>query len=273
MYRLTRIQTPAKIFIIAISSLVIVFIAGVSYLSFTQNSVFDQLYYFISDYTETEETIEEDISYITQQVEDENLDEGATKTQQEGVVGRRRITYRVLRDKSGREIKRTIISDEIITTPTDEIIAKGAKKPEEPEPEESSSSISYSYDSGGYAYYGGGSSSYSGNSDGGYSGGGGQQAQPQQESTPAQTSSIHYCTTPHPAPNGKYYERLYLKQDKPCGQTGTQWDNHYIEVSESEYYSHDFKWDYGGMYGIYEIRTENCGTWNPEHSYGSCKIY
>ena len=247
-----RIQTPVKVFIISLSTLVIIFIAGATYLSVAQNSVFESIYYFISGYTETEETVEQEISYGTQETNDDNLEEGASRTKQEGIVGKRRITYRVLRDKNGKEIKRTVISSEIVTTPTDKIIAKGTKKPEEPEPEESSDfSYDYTYDNGGGTYYGGGGQSYSGNTGSNSGGGSGQQSQPEPQPEPQQPTapSVHYCTNSY---QQSVSGGVYVKTPYPCGQLPGKWGSYDTEISESEYYSYDTCWH--GIGGVDEAR-------------------
>ncbi len=94
--------------------------------------------------TITEEVVEEEeIEYETTYEDSSSLKKGDTSVKQEGVNGKKEVTYEVTY-VNGEEVSREAVSENVIVEPVDEIILNGTKTETK-----SSSSSSHSTDDGG----------------------------------------------------------------------------------------------------------------------------
>src|SRR5699024_6805535 len=76
----------------------------------------------VTEYKEEQET--EEIPYETEEIDDPSLDPGETVVEQEGLIGKKLITYKVTY-VNGEEVEREIVSEEIVDEPVAEIIRIG----------------------------------------------------------------------------------------------------------------------------------------------------
>lgn len=72
------------------------------------------------------ETINEEIPFDTENRENSSLDKGVTQLAQQGEVGTKELSYKIV-TKDGEEISREQVSEQIIKTPVNEIIDVGTK--------------------------------------------------------------------------------------------------------------------------------------------------
>ena len=80
--------------------------------------------------TEKTETKTESIAYETKKEYSDSMYEGESETKQSGAAGEKSVTYRVVL-ADGKEESRTVVSEEIVKDPVDEIIVYGtASQPE-----------------------------------------------------------------------------------------------------------------------------------------------
>ena len=256
MRKIAQLEKSTKIFILIMMAATLLSVIAIAVLDITNNFRSDLMANFFTGDTESEISVEEAISYERREIEDEKIDKGVTEIRQKGIEGKKRVIFRVTKDRDGNEINRSFVREEIISNPEDEIIAIGTR------PDISSATYDGSI-TGSYTFVVPLDNSTSGvNPSGGESSPGGQGG-----------VSTHYCTTPRPGWDGRNHRRFYLKTNVPCGTTGTPWDNHNIEVTSNEYYSHDLYSSYHNPGDpIEEIRDEKCGS-----DYSSpdpfCKIY
>lgn len=79
-----------------------------------------------------EVTIEEEIPFSEETIRDFNLASGSTEVRQLGEVGTKRVTYNVLY-VDNEEVSREVISEEVVRSPVNRVVAIGAKKSIPPE--------------------------------------------------------------------------------------------------------------------------------------------
>ncbi|MBR3319617.1 G5 domain-containing protein [Candidatus Saccharibacteria bacterium] len=250
MHRLTKLKKPTKIFIIIMLIITIGLICLAAYSEVSDYKLGEAMSRFFTGDTESEISVDEVIPYKKQEVKDENLNEGTSEIRQEGKDGKKKIIFRVTKDKDGNEINRNYIGEEVIDEAVDEIVAIGTKVPA---PANNNYSQSGWSNSGGtQSYSNSGNSQPSGNSPQSSS----NNSQPSDNKPsssnqgPSATSEIHYCTNPNLT--NEYYttkqndhrycvhmKHYYIKTNYQCGQTGSYWDRYNIEVSSDEYYSYD----------------------------------
>ncbi|WP_078556366.1 M23 family metallopeptidase [Bacillus alkalicellulosilyticus] len=72
-------------------------------------------------------TKEEEIPYQTETKEDSSMWKGETKIEQEGKVGKRIVSYEVVKE-NGKTLKREVSSEEVVEEPQSKIIIKGTKE-------------------------------------------------------------------------------------------------------------------------------------------------
>ncbi|MBR3319615.1 G5 domain-containing protein [Candidatus Saccharibacteria bacterium] len=223
----SHLKKPAKVFIIIMVFVVLLFLAGIIYLEVTDSLSFESIsHYFVGD-TESEITVDEEIPYEKQEIKDSNLDEGVTEIRQEGKKGKKTITFRVTKDKDGNEINRVYVGEKVAAEAVDEIIAIGTRAP---------------------------ATANSNDNQGGQSGANSQQqasnSTSTQPTTPAtnqnsqqQTNNNsqpnnngpHYCTSPYQIEQGD--EGWYVKVNIPCSEMYGKWSAYTVEVAEADYYS------------------------------------
>lgn len=68
----------------------------------------------------------EDVAPATQTIYDANLEVGKSQTKREGVAGRKQVTYLVEKE-NGKEVKRTVLNEQVLTAPIDAIVIRGSK--------------------------------------------------------------------------------------------------------------------------------------------------
>lgn len=68
----------------------------------------------------------EDVRPATQTIYDANLEVGKAQTKREGVAGRKQVTYLVEKE-NGKEVKRTVLNEQVLTAPIDAIVIRGSK--------------------------------------------------------------------------------------------------------------------------------------------------
>lgn len=227
MYRLSHLKKSAKVFICIMMFVLFLFLAGVFYLEVTDNFALESMsHYFVGD-TESEITVDEVISYNRQEIEDENLDEGITETRQAGKDGKKIITFRVTKDKDGKEINRAYIGEEVIAEAVDEIVAIGARVPETTNRNQSQESrldtdTSQKVDNSINIQPSAPSTDHVSQ----------QQAYNDPQSN---NDGPHYCTSPYQLERGD--EGWYVKVNIPCSEMSGKWSPYTVEVTETDYYS------------------------------------
>lgn len=243
MEHFSRIQEPTKKYIIILSILILILYLFSLYLLITNSPIINNVHLIISGYSEVEEVEEKETNYYSRKIKDNTTDEGNTRIVQKGVNGKERIKYKVLRNKKGIEIKRELISKQIVAVAKDEIIIIGSKKPNN-----SSNSTNTSKPN--------------------------QTPSKEKSSNPAsknpqpQTSKAekyYYCTTQGGAEKGNtYYFRYFVKQKgADCGVRVTNafsYGRFDAKATEEEFYSHEVFSKSGRIGdGIVEIRIQKCG--------------
>ncbi len=68
----------------------------------------------------------EDVAPATQTIYDANLEVGKSQTKREGVAGRKQVTY-LIEKENGKEVKRTVLNEQVLTAPIDAIVIRGSK--------------------------------------------------------------------------------------------------------------------------------------------------
>lgn len=68
----------------------------------------------------------EDVAPATQTIYDANLEVGKSQTKREGVRGRKQVTY-LIEKENGKEVKRTVLNEQVLTAPIDAIVIRGSK--------------------------------------------------------------------------------------------------------------------------------------------------
>lgn len=96
-----------------------------------------------------EEVVKEDISFGTKVEYSDSMDSGTSKVTRAGEKGQKEITYRITY-VDGKESGRTVIKEEVIKQPVDQIITKGTKKSGK---EIVSKEKIYDCDGSGHGYY------------------------------------------------------------------------------------------------------------------------
>ncbi|GIM29030.1 hypothetical protein CPJCM30710_16960 [Clostridium polyendosporum] len=69
-------------------------------------------------------TENQDLDFDTIVKNDDNLDSSVSKTIQEGILGEKEVTYKILYE-NGKEVEKNVISEKVIKEPTTKIVAKG----------------------------------------------------------------------------------------------------------------------------------------------------
>ena len=234
MHWLFSIQKSAKIIVSVFLIIVLFVITAFFYLIQAGLLQFDSVYNASMGYTEDIVETEVEINFYTREIEDDKLDEGTSETQQEGLVGKKKRTYRVLKNKDGYEISREIIAEEVIAPAEDRVVIIGTKKTE---------------------------TNIENNSDAHIAPNANNSPNSQQYNAPVpsqQNKKLYYCTHSGYAEeifNG-LYRRMYEKRPKPCGWEIGEYYN--SEVSESEFYSHKLVNEYNSNPSQYEHRYQDC---------------
>lgn len=73
-------------------------------------------------------TYTEDVPFNVEIIKTDKLFEDETKVEQEGVVGKKTINKRIIKDSNGNILREEIISNEITTKPTNKVMKVGTKK-------------------------------------------------------------------------------------------------------------------------------------------------
>lgn len=130
MQELAQLGKPLKVFIVVIIAATFGSLVSIAYLAVSNNNQINAFTNYFTGDTESEISVFEDIPFSSKEVEDGNLEKGISKVTQQGIDGKKKITFRITKDQDGNEINRTIVSEEIINKPVDEIVAIGTKKEE-----------------------------------------------------------------------------------------------------------------------------------------------
>ena len=279
MQGLTRLQKPAKIFVLVMIIITFIFIGAISYLEITNNNIIEAMSRYFTGDTESEIVIDEVISFNKKEIKDDNLNEGMTEVRQKGVDGKKKLVFRVTKDRNGEEINRTLVREEIIIEPVDEISAVGAKV--------QTSVGNDSISSGQTAYN---NSQYVDNNQ--YQGEGdlGQNNPSSNQSQSDDTVVYHYCanSTPYFATDGHMEEnadgtrhyvgtwrRYFFKTNYPCAVFSTKsklWSGT-VEAPSSDYYSLKvIEYNNGPIGYVLETRIQECGS-NYVAPDSTCKTY
>ena len=251
MQGLTRLQKPAKIFVLVMIIITFIFIGAISYLEITNNNIIEAMSRYFTGDTESEIVIDEVISFNKKEIKDDNLNEGMTEVRQKGVDGKKKLVFRVTKDRNGEEINRTLVREEIIIEPVDEISAVGTKV---------------------------------------QTGDLGQNNPSSNQSQSDDTVVYHYCanSTPYFATDGHMEEnadgtrhyvgtwrRYFFKTNYPCAVFSTKsklWSGT-VEAPSSDYYSLKvIEYNNGPIGYVLETRIQECGS-NYVAPDSTCKTY
>ena len=96
----------------------------------------------VIDRVETEEVVEdEDIEYVTEYIDSDDLTQGQEEILTAGQLGLRRRTYKLI-TRGGELLAKELVDEEVLEEPVAEVILRGTGEPEEPqeEPQENSDS-------------------------------------------------------------------------------------------------------------------------------------
>ena len=77
-------------------------------------------------------TIEEEIPFAEREEKDVNMERGTSEVRQLGEVGTKKVTYNILY-VNNEEVSRELVSEEVVKSPVDRVVAVGAKKSIPPE--------------------------------------------------------------------------------------------------------------------------------------------
>lgn len=128
MFKPTQLGKPLKIIIVAAMAATLTSLALIAYLSTSDNDRINSVASYFTGDTESEITVIEAIPFSQKEVNDDGLAEGSSEIRQKGVNGEKKIVFKVTKDKDGNEISRTLVGEETVKSPIDEVIAIGTKK-------------------------------------------------------------------------------------------------------------------------------------------------
>ena len=254
MRKLQQFEKPVKIIVIVLILLTLCFISFLTYLYIEENGKIESMSHFFTGDTESELTIEEEIPFDKKEVKDNSLNKGTSKIKQKGVTGKKVITFKVTKDRDGKEINRSVIKEQIVSEPINEIVAIGTKDIPKASSKNNNNSSSSNNSRQNY-----GSSSNTPNNN--------------SNNNSNKGTSAHYCTNKSPGWDGRKFSRYYVKVSMPCTSIPGKWSPYVIEVSSSEFYSKPACSGKPGPDFIEEARCEVCGSDYYNGPDSSCKVY
>lgn len=242
---------------------------AIVFLQHSHNHFLELLSNYVTGETENIISVDEVIPFKERKVNDDNLENGITKVKQEGVNGKKKIIFRVTKDRNGAEINRARVGEEVITEPIDKIVAVGTKKV--------SANNNTNRAPSSNSNNGSGNNNASNNSSNNKSIGS-DRSQPSSSTNPTKTpdnnntSTIHYCsnrlmTTRQTSDHILIWTRTYIKTNVPCGHTGSKYDSHGVEISAAEYNLAQSKPYHTPKYGVLETASRDCGVAVDDNDY------
>lgn len=149
MERVEKLNIPTKIAVIILFLSLIGALIFIGFCAVNDSFSMQKIDGYLTGETENEISVEEEIPFGKKTIEDGNIAEGVEEKRQEGKNGKKRIVFRVTKDKDGKEINREVAREEVISEPVDEIIAVGTKKAQPTVPSKSDSGSNKTPSSGG----------------------------------------------------------------------------------------------------------------------------
>ncbi|MBR3319616.1 G5 domain-containing protein [Candidatus Saccharibacteria bacterium] len=257
MHWLSNLKHSQKVFVTIAAVMTLILLFVIFFFEIKNNKLADVMPRFFNGDTESEISVDEVIPFEKKEIDDENLEIGKKETKQEGVNGRKKIVFRVTMDSEGNVINRTVLREEIVSEPTDEIILIGKKEYGSASEAGGNYSAQTPYSSNDY------SQNQQGNND------------KSSESVPQSSGSndtdpIRFCKRmwPYGTRENPYIVYYMVRTTQSCQEYIGRWDvdgRSYTEVTSEEFYSADFVSSGPIVLGfnctILESRQKQCPNW------------